>query len=469
MSVNSYHYNPCFTLRFGLGIILACHATFLWAQYNESYKPTHYRVLIVLDASGSMKEPWGQSTRWETARQLLSKTIDSLQRVYPKVEFGLRLFGHQSRHSERNCRDSKLEVPFGKLNASNIQEILDKVTPKGWTPIAYSLEQAAQDFVTSGSQAHNAIILITDGLETCNGDICAAGRMLQEKKISLKPYVIGLGLANNEKHFFDCVGKFFDVVDAPQFREALNISITQSLQPTTTQINLLNAQGKPTETDIELTIYDHYNGAILYNLVHTLGPNGLPDTLRLDPKGKYDVQVHSIPSVVKKGIELQAGMHNIISIDVPRGAIRIYTAQKTWLPIQAIIRKHNTGEIVYVQDINTTIKYITGIYDVEVLTLPRLVAKEIDLGYGLTKEVVVPLPGTLTIQCITPGVGSIYIEENSFWKRIFEFRPLNTKETLHLLPGKYIFVYRPANVTESVYTKTQRFEINSGLTTNLKF
>src|SRR5690606_27594904 len=96
---------------------------------------------------------------------------------------------------------------------------------------------------------HNAIILITDGLETCGGDICAAGKALQEKRISLKPYVIGLGLKESEKTFFDCAGKFFDVVDAPQFKEVLNITISQSIHPTTAQINLLNAFGRPVETD----------------------------------------------------------------------------------------------------------------------------------------------------------------------------------------------------------------------------
>jgi Ca-activated chloride channel homolog len=439
------------------------------AQLSEPYKPQTTRVLIVLDGSGSMKESWGNSNRWETAKELLFKAIDSIQRANKNVEFGIRIFGHQSKHAEKNCKDSKLEVPFGKLNAKYIREILHNTTPQGWTPIAYSLEQAAGDFPSSGTSAHNAIILITDGLETCNGDICQAGKALQEKRITLRPYVIGLGLAQNEKNFFDCVGKFFDVVDAPQFREVLNATISQSINPTTAQINLLNAHGKPVETDVELTIYDHFTKKMLYNFVHALNAQGLPDTLKLDPKGKYDIEVHAIPSVRKNEIELTAGIHNIIPVDVPRGTIKITTPQKSNVNIQAIVKQHATGETIYVQDVNLTMKYLTGVYDVEVLTLPKLVSKNIDLGYGSTKEISVPVPGTLLINSMTTGVGSIYIEQNGVMERIIEFRPMKMKESVQLLPGKYVFVYRQSNVTEALYTKMQNFEINSGFTTTLRF
>lgn len=439
------------------------------AQLNEPYKPPVTRVLIVMDGSGSMKEAWGNSNRWEIAKELLFKTIDSIQRVNKNVEFGIRIFGHQSKHSERNCKDTKLEVPFGKQNSKNIRDILNTITPQGWTPIAYALEQAAGDFPTTGNEAHNVIILITDGLETCNGDICAAGKIIQDKRIALRPYVIGLGLGESEKKFFDCVGKFFDVVDAPQFREVLNITISQGTNPTTAQINLLNAHGKPVETDVELTIYDHYTQAMLYNFVHALNAQGLPDTLKLDPKGKYDIEIHSIPSVRRNGIELDAGMHNIIAIEVPRGSIKISTPQKTGLLLQAIVKQHDTGATLYIQDVNTTMKYLTGIYDIEVLTLPRLIKKGIDLGYGSAKEIIVPLPGTLVVNSLNVGVGSIYVEENGILQRVVEFRPMKTKETVQLLPGKYVFVFREAHVTEAVYTKMQQFEIISGFTTNIRF
>ena len=437
------------------------------AQYNEPYKPQTTKILIVLDGSGSMKDKWGENNRWEAAKEILYKTIDSVQRTNKNVEFGIRIFGHQSTHQEKNCKDSKLEVPFAKLNSKNVKSTLDNITPKGWTPIAYSLEQAAGDF-TVQPNVQNAIILITDGLETCNGDICAAGKALHDKRITLRPYVIGLGLAINEQKFFDCVGKYFDVVDAPKFQEVLNATISQSLNPTTLQINLLNSAGRPVETDVELTVYDSYNKQMLYNFIHALDGSGLPDTLRLDPKGKYDFVAHTIPPVRKNEVELTAGIHNIVPIETPQGTIKIITDKRAAI-VQAIIKQSKSGETLYVQETNTTLKYLTGIYDIEVLTLPRIIYNNIDLSGGSLKEIEVPMQGTLNVNNALGGVGGIFIEREEKLERVFEFKPLKPKESIQLLPGKYVFVYRQGNVYEAIYTKKVNFEINAGVTTTLRF
>lgn len=438
-----------------------------YAQYNEPYRPQTTRILIVLDGSGSMKDKWGEANRWEAAKEILYKTIDSIQRINKNVEFGIRIFGHQSKHSEKNCKDSKLEVPFAKLNSKKIKETLDATTPQGWTPIAYSLEQAAGDF-TLQPNIHNAIILITDGLETCNGDICAAGKALHDKRITLRPYVIGLGLAINEQKMFDCVGKYFDVVDAPKFQEVLNATISQSLNPTTVQINLLNAAGRPTETDIALSIYDSYSKQLLYNFIHALDNKGLPDTLRLDPKGKYDIVAHTIPQVRKNEVELTAGTHNIIPIETPQGTIKI-TSDKRAAQVQAIIKNSKTGETIYVQEVNAEMKYLTGTYDVQVLTLPRIIVPNIELVSGTMKEIEVPLQGTLNINAALGGVGGIFKDVDGKLERVFEFKPIKPKESIQLLPGKYVFVYRQGNVYEAVFTKKVNFEINAGVTTTLRF
>ncbi len=452
-------YGSCFIFLFsGLSV---------FAQFNESYKPQAVRVLILLDGSGSMKEAWAGSTRWEVAKDLLFKTVDSVQRQNPNVEFGIRIFGHQSPHRDKNCRDTRLEVPFAKFNSKQVKETLQRTQPQGWTPIAYTLQQAAGDF-TVQPNIHNAIILITDGLETCGGDICAAGKALQEKRISLKPYVIGLGLKESEKSFFDCAGKFFDVVDAPQFKEVLNITISQSIHPTTAQINLLNAFGRPIETDVEITIYDHFSKVMLYNFVHALDSRNLPDTLHLDPKGKYDMVVHTIPHVRKNDIELTAGTHNIIPVQTPQGIIRITSDRRT-SGVQALIKNHQTGATVYVQEVNTAMKYITGIYDVEILTLPTIVERNIDLGSGQEKNISIAQPGTLNITNALGGVGGVFIEKEGKLERVIEFKPLKAKESVQLQPGKYIFMFRQSNVFEAIFTKTIRFEIQSGINTNLRF
>ena len=50
-----------------------------------------------------------------------------------------------------------------------------RATPRGQTPLTYSLEQAAQDFGAT-SDEERVIILVSDGEETCGGDPAAAAR-----------------------------------------------------------------------------------------------------------------------------------------------------------------------------------------------------------------------------------------------------------------------------------------------------
>ena len=58
-------------------------------------------------------------------------------------------------------------------------------------------------------------------------------------------------------------------------REVMEVVISQALNATTAQINLLDQGGNPTETNVNCTLYDSYSGKILYNYIHTLNQRGL--------------------------------------------------------------------------------------------------------------------------------------------------------------------------------------------------
>src|SRR5688572_32992511 len=105
--------------------------------------PDKTRILFLLDASGSMQEQWlrPNQSRWTVAKSILTKLVDSL-RQNNKLELGLRVYGHISPQEQKNCKDTRLEVPFKAKNHSLIISKLDEIKPKGVTPITYSLEQA---------------------------------------------------------------------------------------------------------------------------------------------------------------------------------------------------------------------------------------------------------------------------------------------------------------------------------------
>ncbi|HCQ29724.1 MAG TPA: von willebrand factor type a, partial [Flavobacteriales bacterium] len=169
------------------------------------------------------------------------------------------------------------------------------------------------------SNCRNIIILITDGIEECDGDPCAIALALQKNNIVLKPFVIGMGLDLPTIEAFKCVGNFYDVQNTQTFKNVLNIVISQAMNKTTVQVNLLDIYGNPTETNVNMTFYDHFSKQIRYNYVHTMNHRGNPDTIPLDPLGSYDLVVHTLPPVRKDSIVLTPGKHNIIAVDAPRG------------------------------------------------------------------------------------------------------------------------------------------------------
>ena len=118
-----------------------------------------------------MNLKWDQQTRMESAKEILNESIEDLRGI-PDLEIALRVYGHQSavNNTFQDCNDTKLEVPFGRNTIDEIKKKVKYLNAKGATPIARSLEAAAGDFPTG--EARNFIILITDGLESCDNDPC---------------------------------------------------------------------------------------------------------------------------------------------------------------------------------------------------------------------------------------------------------------------------------------------------------
>ena len=164
-----------------------------------------------------MNGSWESGKKNLIAKKLISETLDSLK-GNPNVELALRVYGHQYDYRQGQvCDDSKLEVPFAKYNVDKIKKKLNTIQAKGTTPIAKSLEMAENDFPPC-ADCRNIIILITDGIEECDGDPCAVSRFLQSRGIVLKPFVIGIGLDPNFKKTFECIGNFFDASDEKTFK-----------------------------------------------------------------------------------------------------------------------------------------------------------------------------------------------------------------------------------------------------------
>ncbi|HET8573107.1 MAG TPA: VWA domain-containing protein [Edaphocola sp.] len=192
-------------------------------KQSDAQGPKPARILFLLDASGSMSNTWQkQESRFEAASGIILSIMDSIYAVNPSVSFGLRAFGEQYPAKDSNCYDTKLEVPFAFQNKGQIQARLTDLRPRGFSPIALSLQEAAEnDFIQDDQYAYS-IILITDGGESCGGDICATVQNLLSKKISFTPYILTLVDYQPIRDEYNCLGKVLTVANEKEIGPAVH-------------------------------------------------------------------------------------------------------------------------------------------------------------------------------------------------------------------------------------------------------
>lgn len=415
------------------------------------------QILFVLDASGSMYGKWQGKLKMESAKKVLSHLVDSLDQL-PGISMGLRVYGHQF---PRDCKDTKLEVGFRLSNANAIKSSLQRLKPKGITPIAYSLEQAAFDF-PKVSNAKNIIILITDGVEECGGDPCEVSRKLQENRVVLKPFVIGLGIDPALTSKFKCLGRFYNTGSEESLKNIMKVVVSNVLDNTTVQVNLLDHVGVPSETNVTMSFSDRQTGTVWYNFEHTLTSEKKPDQFVIEASPVYNLKIHTIPPIVKRNIELKPGQNNIIEVKASQGNLLLkMSGSMNYKDLKCLVYSSKTGELVHVQDINSTVKYLEGTYDIEVLTLPRTHIKGVKVTSRAQLNETIANPGQLVVAFNGSFVGGIYQVVSGKLELVSVVDPGSRGEYLYLQPGQYRFVTRSTRLDKTIYTKTKDFYIKS--------
>jgi Ca-activated chloride channel family protein len=414
-----------------------------------------------------MNAKWGKQTRIESAKELLALTVDSLSGT-PNLEIALRVYGHQSpiTATYQDCNDTKLEVPFGTNNFDKVKYRIKSIQAKGTTPIARSLEAAADDFPDMTSR--NVIILITDGLEACDNDPCVIAKKLKDKGVKVTPFVIGLGLDISYLEKFKCIGSYSEAETKDAFRNVLKNIINKAVLNTTVQVNLNNIYTSPKETDVTMHFYKAGTKELIYTYVHTINRYGNPDTLNIDPKYLYDLVVHTIPQIEKKNIKILKNTHNTIILDAPQGYIKVRFSNAS-RPYSVVTRIMQTGKdhTINVQQINTTDKYIVGKYNLEILTLPRTY-QEVEVSQSSTVSVDVLAPGLLSYKTGTEVIGQIFVlRDSGEFEWVSNLDDNSRTGQWYLQPGNYKIVHRNKNIMSSSLTIETNVRIYSNKTTSI--
>lgn len=180
------------------------------------------RSIIVLDASGSM---WGQidgRAKLEIAREALGAVLAEMP---PEAELGLMAYGHREKGS---CSDIELVVPPAPGTAKAITEAANAMKFLGKTPLTEAVRQAASELKSTEEKA--TVILITDGIETCEADPCALGAELEASGVDFTAHVVGFGLTEEEGAKVSCLaentgGKYIQAKDAGSLVDALKTTV----------------------------------------------------------------------------------------------------------------------------------------------------------------------------------------------------------------------------------------------------
>ncbi len=224
-------------IRFLISLIFIFFAIPIFASEYNVYTPKNLpqdnyaedeRLLFILDFSNSMSE-------YLEGRRKVDLMIDTMRSILPNLpnnmSVGLRVYGHRMGITPfEACRASSLIAPVTENNGLNIRDSLAEISPRGMTPITYSLKQAVKnDFLGYSGKKH--IILLTDGGENCDESPCTYVMELIKIRKDVKIDVIAFNIDDEDDlSQLECTslvtsGKFYNAKTAAELVKSLNNSV----------------------------------------------------------------------------------------------------------------------------------------------------------------------------------------------------------------------------------------------------
>lgn len=153
------------------------------------------RLVIAIDASGSMAARAGGETKMDAAKRA---AIAFLRGVPANTQVGLVAFGHRGTNlpagKAASCRAVEAVQPLGAANPTQVEAALGQVRATGWTPLAAAITLAGRSFAPSDTPGAQVVYVVSDGLETCGGDPVAAARALNRGPVKAIVNIIGFDL-----------------------------------------------------------------------------------------------------------------------------------------------------------------------------------------------------------------------------------------------------------------------------------
>lgn len=297
----------------------------------------HQTSMLILDGSNSM---WGQLNgvnKIVTARESIRTLLESAE---GNIQFGLLTYG--SARKKDRCADFDLVVKPEHYDLVNVLKEVYKLKPKGRSPIAASLKEAAKQLPTEN--AH--ILLVSDGIESCEGDPCATAKQLVEDNPSLQIDVVGFRAEKDAQ--LECIaengrGAFVVATDTERLKtllagvQAKAVNISETAKPTRTLIDKKSQPGS-----VELNILAEGNTEPLranYSIYHPDGTNAVNFTARTRvteylPPGDYRIKAIWQSVEKSENVTIHSGKATPLTFNIgPTGEVAVNALNKVRQPV----------------------------------------------------------------------------------------------------------------------------------------
>lgn len=432
----------------------------------QAQQPEKTRLLLIMDCSNSMWDHWQSGSKIKVTQQVLLSFLDSISKQHD-VDVALRVFGHLNKEQF----GTRLEVPFGSDNIYRLQSKIKTLVPQGGCTAAAALTDALSDFPATGS-SRNLILIVTDGMDDCDAEICDVARQVQLSGVVVQTFVLSIG--GNLSAHASCAGSVFPVVNEEEFSKTLYDIFRLSGHKAKVVLNMVDATGDLYETEHPVAFYDHRTGVIRQSTIYSVDSKLRPDTLLMDPLVTYDMAVFTHPPLRREAMQFSIDRPNNVDITVSEGTLKVqYVGQRPqWqqTAVDVVVRRAGGGERVAAQEVGEVGQYLAGRYDVEVQTLPVTTLRGVEVRGNAATELSVPMPGMLVLskpKGITTG--AIFRLRDGQVEFATDLNPSTAGERLLLQPGQYELVLHPQNATKYDKVQTKRFVIESSQTTKIQF
>jgi hypothetical protein len=247
------------------------------------YQPSSF--MIILDTSSSMGDLVDGEVKIGIAKDVILDLLDNLP---DDSLVGFRSFG--------GCGSSRLIAPIAALQRNVLKADVQGLQPAGATPLAFALEQARSDFEAAPDP--KLILLVSDGMETCDGDPVAAAKDLLRTGYDLRIHVVGFDITQNAPARDQLIeiarstgGLYYDAQSSEELRRALSVVAPFSY-----------------------TVYDEEGNIVFQGRIGEDGPSL--------PAGVYTVVIDTTPPITLTSVVVHGQSKTLITVEQANGGFR---------------------------------------------------------------------------------------------------------------------------------------------------